>query len=150
VAAWGLAVNLVTAADPTSSADVQEAATDRAAATFTRVCGDCHDLETVTTTRRYREQWEEVTVEMIAEGARVTDDEYVVVIDYLVKHHGRVGVNRAEVAGLVEVLGISEADAGRIVAHRKAHGPFADFEALIKVPGVDVEKLTAQRNLMTF
>jgi competence protein ComEA len=67
-----------------------------------------------------------------------------------VKHHGRVGVNRAEVAGLVEVLGISEADAGRIVAHRNTHGPFADFEALIKVRGVDVEKLTAQRNLMTF
>jgi hypothetical protein len=135
-------------ADDTAPQDASSA--DRAAATFNRVCGDCHDLQTVTASRRERAQWEDVIVEMIAEGARVTDDEFAVVLSYLVKHHGRVGVNRAEASELVEVLGVTQDDAGRIVAHRKAHGPFVDFEALIKVPDVDVDRLKAQRNLIVF
>lgn len=135
-----------------SRAAGQEAqgSTDAAAATFYRVCGDCHDLQTVTASRRERTQWEEVIVEMIAEGARVSDDEFTVVLDYLLKHHGRVNVNRAEASELVAVLGMTESDAGRIVAHRKSHGAFPDFEALVKVPQLDVERLKAQRNAIVF
>jgi hypothetical protein len=135
-----------------SRAGGQEAqgSADAAAATFYRVCGDCHDLQTVTASRRERTQWEEVIVEMIAEGARVSDDEFTVVLDYLLKHHGRVNVNRAEASELVAVLGLTESDAGRIVSHRKSHGAFPDFEALVKVPQVDVERLKAQRNAIAF
>ena len=127
-----------------------QAAAESAAAMFSRVCGDCHDLPTVTAARRERAQWEEVIVEMIAEGARVTDEEFDVVLRHLVTHYGRVNVNRAEAPALVEVLGVSDVDAHRILAHRKAHGRFADFDALLEVPEVDVERLKARRNLIVF
>ena len=61
-----------------------------------------------------------------------------------------MNVNRADAPALVEVLGVREVDADRILAHRKAHGRFADFDALLEVPGVDLERLKAQRNLIVF
>ena len=58
----------------------------------------------------------------------------------------RVNVNRAPAEDFVAVLGLSQADAGRIVAYRKTHGPFETFESLLKVPEIDVEKIKTQRN----
>jgi DNA uptake protein ComE-like DNA-binding protein len=37
-----------------------------------------------------------------------------------------------------------------IVTYRKAHGPFADFEALIAMPGAPVEALQKRRDAIVF
>jgi competence ComEA-like helix-hairpin-helix protein len=40
--------------------------------------------------------------------------------------------------------------AGAIVAYRKQHGPFEDFEALLKVPGLNRDALEKKRDAITF
>jgi competence protein ComEA len=124
----------------------QNAAPDASAALFKRVCGDCHELNAVTGTRRERQQWVDVIDEMYLEGAKGTDEEFADVLTYLLAHYGRVNVNRAPAEDFVDVLGMSKEDAARIVAHRTAQGPFETFDALLEVPGINVEKIRAQRN----
>ena len=130
----------------TSTATAQQVAPDADAALFKRVCGDCHELNAVTGTRRERQQWIDVIDEMYAEGAKATDEEFADVLKYLLAHYGRVNANRAPAEDFVAVLGLSEADADRIVAYRKAQGPFETFEALLKVPGINVETIQARRH----
>lgn len=54
----------------------------------------------------------------------------------IVRIRGRVNVNTATVAELVRLDGIGEALAGRIVAHRSEHGPFATLDELTAVSGI--------------
>jgi mono/diheme cytochrome c family protein len=53
-----------------------------------KVCGACHPLETVTSQRRNRAQWQESIDQMIARGAKGTAEEFAAVLDYLVRNHG--------------------------------------------------------------
>jgi competence ComEA-like helix-hairpin-helix protein len=118
---------------------------------FATVCGRCHPLERVTASRRSRPQWEEVISTMIsARNAQISDEEFEVVLDYLVKEHGRVDVNRAAAADIEEVLEVPETVAVAIVAYRKEHGRFEDFDALAKVPGIDRDRLEKKRDAITF
>ncbi len=48
------------------------------------------------------------------------------------------------------MLGISDKDAEAIVEYRKANGEIKDFDALSKVPGIDLEKLKQGRDAITF
>lgn len=117
---------------------------------FRRVCVKCHTSDRVVQGRRFRTQWEELIEQMIARGAVVNDDDYDVVIGYLVAEFGRVNVNTAASGELTEVLHLPAADADAIVAARKAAGRFEDFDALIAAPGVPVDALRARRDALFF
>ena len=124
---------------------------DKSAETFQRVCSNCHPIARVTAARRSRQQWEEVIDTMItSRNAKVSDEDYDVILEHLVKAYGRVNVNQADDKELTEVLGISDSLAGTIVSYRREHGNFADFEALAKVPGVDREALEKKRDAISF
>jgi competence ComEA-like helix-hairpin-helix protein len=126
-------------------------ADSKAAQVFTTVCSRCHPIERVTVMRRTRAQWEEVITTMItSRGAQVSDDDFTTILDYLVKEFGRVDINRAPAEDIVEVLGVTDKIAGAIVAYRKEHGRFEDFDALAKVPGVDREELEKKREAISF
>ncbi len=58
-------------------------------AVLQKVCGTCHALDRVTVTRRSRAQWEEVTNKMVGMGAKGTDEEITLVINYLTTNFGR-------------------------------------------------------------
>ena len=51
--------------------------------TFLRVCGGCHSVETVTSQRRTRAQWQESINQMITRGAKASDQEFSAILDYL-------------------------------------------------------------------
>jgi competence ComEA-like helix-hairpin-helix protein len=124
---------------------------DKSAETFQRVCSNCHPITRVTASRRSRQQWEEVIETMItSRNAKVSDEDYDVIIEHLVKTYGRVNVNQAENQELSDVLGISDSLAGAIVTYRRDHGAFADFEALAKVPGIDRGALDKKRDAIAF
>lgn len=53
-----------------------------------RDCSQCHSLETVTRARLTRKQWEARIDEMIAKGAKLSDDDIDVVAAYLAKNFG--------------------------------------------------------------
>jgi competence ComEA-like helix-hairpin-helix protein len=145
-----LAVGLLSA-DIVTEPVAQEAESDPAAPVFTNVCGKCHPKERVTAMRRTRSQWEEVISTMItARGAQISDEDFDTVLGYLAREHGRVNVNRAMAPDIVEVLHISDPLAASIVAYRKEHGAFADFDALAKVPGLDRATLEGKRDAILF
>jgi competence ComEA-like helix-hairpin-helix protein len=118
---------------------------------FTRNCVKCHPVDRIVGSRRTRTQWEEVMTTMTtARGAVIADEDWDVIQSYLVKHYGRVNVNRATADDLVEVLGITPETATAIVAYRKQHGEFVDYDAFSKVPGLDLEKLEKRRDAISF
>ena len=119
--------------------------------TFTRNCIKCHPADRITGSRRTRSQWEEVMTTMqTARGAVITDEDWDVIQTYLVKHYGRVNVNRATVDDLAEVLGLTPETAAAVVKYRKEHGEFVDYDAFSKVPGLDLEKLEKLRDAISF
>jgi mono/diheme cytochrome c family protein len=56
--------------------------------TFQKVCGTCHPVETATSQRRSRAQWQENINSMIAKGAKATDEEFTAILEYLTTQHG--------------------------------------------------------------
>ena len=123
----------------------------KAEETFTRNCVKCHAVDRVVGSRRTRPQWEEVMTTMqTARGAVIEDNDWDVILDYLVKQHGRVNVNRATVDDLVEVLGVTAESADTIVKYRKEHGNFEDYDGFAKVPGLNLEKLEKKRDAISF
>jgi competence protein ComEA len=125
-------------------------ADDKNAATYTRVCSTCHDAQRILSNRRTKDQWGEVIDKMIERGAQGTDEDFAAVQDYLVSHYGRINVNRGSAADLATVLKIPQKDAEAIVAFRTANGPFTDFDALAKVPGLDLDTLKQNRDAISF
>lgn len=118
---------------------------------FTRTCIKCHPVDRIAGSRRTRTQWEEVMTTMqTARGAVIADEDWDVIMSYLVKQHGRVNVNRATVDDLVEVLGITSAAADTVLQYRKEHGNFEDYDAFAKVPGLDQAKLEKKRDAISF
>lgn len=60
-------------------------------------------------------------------------------------------VNTADAATLAATLpGIGPVKAARIVAHREAHGPFRDAQALLAVPGIGPATLARIAPLLAF
>jgi cytochrome c oxidase cbb3-type subunit 3 len=55
---------------------------------FLKVCGSCHSVETVTSQRRTRSQWQENINSMIARGAKGTDEEFSLILNYLAAQYG--------------------------------------------------------------
>ncbi len=126
------------------------AASDKNAAVYTRTCSLCHDAQRILSNRRTRDQWSEVIDKMVERGAQGSDEDFNAVLEYLVSHYGRINVNRGSAKDLETVLKLSDKDAEAIVAYRKDHGPIADFDALSQVPGIDVPKLSQNRDGISF
>ena len=123
---------------------------DAPAAAFRRVCSSCHDAERILATRRTRTQWEEIIEKMIDRGAEGTSEDFTTAEVYLLRVSGRVNVNRAQAKDIVAVISVTQKDADAIMEYRKANGEFKDFDALCKVPGVDLEKLKQGRDAIAF
>jgi competence protein ComEA len=156
ILSWGVVTAVAAGSNtrtPGAAAAVRRAAAEQAAAVpeaFTRVCGRCHTSDRVVEGRRSRSQWEEVLERMVAKGATGSDDDFGIVLDYLVSEYGRVTINSAPADEMAHVLHLEAKDADAIVGYRKAHGPFADFDALIAVPGAPVEALRKRRDAIVF
>jgi competence ComEA-like helix-hairpin-helix protein len=123
---------------------------DAPAAAFKRVCSSCHDSDRILATRRTRTQWEEIIEKMIDRGAEGTSEDFTTAEVYLLRVSGRVNVNRAQAQDIVAVLSVVRKDADAIVEYRKTNGEFKDFDAVCKVPGIDLEKLKQGRDAIAF
>ena len=52
------------------------------------ICTMCHDLTRVQRSRHTPEEWEDILVTMLNEGAPLSDDEFPVVLNYLARNFG--------------------------------------------------------------
>ena len=116
---------------------------------FLNRCGSCHETERALVAPRTRKGWGSVLTDMVNMGAQLETGEQEAVLAFLTEQHGLVNVNTANAEELVG-LGLSKKDAETIGAYRTEHGPFADFAALRRVPGLNVDQLNAARERVAF
>lgn len=131
-------------------AQAQQPAAGNGREIFARVCGACHSTELATSSRRTRQQWLQTVGQMRRRGAAGSDEEFLAVVDYLSAHYGRVNVNTATAGEIASSTGLSPEQAAAVVAYRGKHGVLDGFDALRKIPGLDVNRLEASRDALTF
>ena len=156
MAAFALVASTLIAAAPFNQTGAQQppsgapATDDPDAGLFVQMCVKCHEAARITAIRRTKVEWEEVINKMIERGATGTEKEFETVYGYLLRNHGKLNINRATSEDIAMILTLSEKDAQGIVAYREANGAFADFEAVKKVPGIDLKKLEEHKDAVTF
>ena len=122
-------------------------------AELVKVCGLCHQAERSAAVRLTREGWEGVIADMIARGARGTDEEFAAVLDYLSKHFlgeaaRPLNINRATNIELESVAGLTRKEAAALLEWRKQVGVCKSLEDLKKAPGVDYKKIEARKDFL--
>jgi competence protein ComEA len=138
-------VHQSTAQQPAASAD-----TDPAHELFIQTCNRCHDAARITALRRTKTEWEEVIHKMIERGATGSEEDFVTVFGYLRRHFGKVYINSATSDEITTTLRLSSKDADAVIAFRKANGNFQDFDAVRKVPDIDVKTLEEHKDAVAF
>ena len=133
------------AQQPAASAD-----TDPAHELFIQTCNRCHDAARITALRRTKTEWEEVINKMIERGATGSEEDFVTVFGYLRRHYGKVYINSANSDEITTTLHLSSKDAEAVIAFRKANGNFPDFDAVKKVPDIDVKTLEEHKDAVAF
>jgi hypothetical protein len=124
---------------------------DRSETVFVRVCTSCHTAEsTVNLGRQPRAIWKSLIDQMVMEGTRGTDEDFALVEHYLLSRYGKVNVNQDGAEEILLVLALPRTQAEDIVRFRNVNGRFSGFDALVKVPGVDVKKLEHLRDAILF
>jgi mono/diheme cytochrome c family protein len=56
---------------------------------FQKLCGTCHPVERATAMRHTRSEWQDEIAKMIANGAKGTDEEFAITLDFLATQFGR-------------------------------------------------------------
>jgi len=126
------------------------AADDPHAELFAQTCNRCHDGARITAVRRTKAEWEDVITKMIEKGATGSEEDFLNVFGYLRRHHGKVYINSATTDEITTSLALSGKDAEAILAYRKTHGAFPDFEAVRKVPEIDLKTLDDHKDAVAF
>jgi competence ComEA-like helix-hairpin-helix protein len=130
---------------------VQETQADEAGTgLLARMCSRCHESARIVEKRRTRSDWQEVLLKMIERGAEGGEKDFEELFAYLVVTYGQIYINQAPQDEMVAVLGVTPSEAEAIAKYRAANGNFADFDAVLKVPGVSSSTLEKHRDSFLF
>ena len=118
-----------------------------------KACGTCHEPRRAASVRLTREGWAAVIESMRARGARVSDEEFPVVLDYLATNFAGeapqpLNLNRATQIDLEAAGGLLRREAAAVIRYRDEHGPFKSLEDLRNVPGLDYAKIERRKDAM--
>ena len=120
-----------------------------------KVCKQCHEIERSFSQRQGREGWQQTMDKMVTLGAEITDKEYTAVLEYLVKNYPaeempKLNVNKATAIEFESRLSLPRSQAAAIIQYREKNGPFKSVQDLEKVPGVDITKIVAKKDRLSF
>jgi competence protein ComEA len=118
-----------------------------------RVCIDCHGAANFRKRRLTEDEWWEQVGDMVERGAKANEQEQSAIVAYLTRNFGtdsKVNVNSAPVSELIVVLGFTVGGSQAIVAYRKDNGSFKEWRDLLKVPGVDAQRVQDKKEMMAF
>jgi len=119
--------------------------------TLQTCASSCHGIERFASEHRSKSQWLETLETMKTEGAAGTDADFKAILGYLVAHSGiQIRINTATAKQIDDALDLEPGQAAAIVKYRDANGQFADWAALMKVPGLDPKKLEEQKGNVVF
>lgn len=119
-----------------------------------RACAPCHEARRAASVRLTREGWAAVIDGMIKRGAKVPDDEFPIILDYLSTHFlgeaaQPLNLNTAQQIDLESAGGLLRREAAAVIRYREKHGRFNSLDDLKKVPGLDFKKIDSRREFMT-
>src|SRR5690242_20187062 len=120
-----------------------------------KLCSQCHELARSISPRQDRAGWQTTMDKMVALGAKGTEKEFQLVVDYLAKNFPgeempRLNVNKARAIEFESALALRRSEAAAIIGYRTKHGDFKSIEDLKKVPGIDVAKIEAKKDRLAF
>src|SRR5262249_33275946 len=120
-----------------------------------KLCTQCHELDKSLSLSQDRAGWQKTIEKMVAFGMKGTEKEAHAVLEYLVKNFPaddlpKINVNKAAAIEFESGLSLRRSQAAAIIRYREKNGPFKSIEDLKKVPGVDVEKIEAKKDRLTF
>jgi competence ComEA-like helix-hairpin-helix protein len=116
-----------------------------------KVCKDCHPVTQITKRRESRARWSQLTEKMLGEGAQITDDEFEKVVAYLSVVLGKkIRINAGTADEISEGLDLDEQIAAAIVKYRNDKGPFKEWKDLLKVPGIDAQRVEELKDNFDF
>ena len=115
-------------------------------------CGSCHGLDVVVAQHATRDGWGSIVDYMVSRGASGTPEEIKTIVEYLAKNFPamKVNVNKASSMDMQTQLEITAKDADTIVKYRTDHGDFKNWDALAKVPGIDLAKLIDKKDNIAY
>jgi competence protein ComEA len=118
-----------------------------------RICTDCHDTSNIRKLRMARDGWSEKIDDMVERGAKGTDQEMTVVLDYLTKNFGpdsKINVNTAPFSELKAILGLTNDETEAVLDYRKKNGNFQQWKDLLRIAGVEGKKIEVKKDLLVF
>ena len=120
-----------------------------------RICKQCHELERSLSPRQDRGGWQATMDKMVALGAKGTQQEFNLIVDYMTANFPapavpRLNVNKARAIELESALTLTRTQAAAIIQYRTKNCDFKSINDLKKVPGVDAAKLEAKKDRLTF
>jgi competence protein ComEA len=118
-----------------------------------RTCLECHDSASFRKKRLDRDAWTGTVGQMIDQGAQATSQEQAAILDYLVHNFGpdsKVRINTAPFSEIRSVLSFTNDETKAIIAYRDQNGDFKDLRDLLKVPGLDSQRVEAKKEMLAF
>jgi len=120
-----------------------------------KICGQCHEPQRAASIRLTRDGWEATIGDMIARGAKGSDEDFQAILDYLAKNFlgeaaRPLNINTATSVELESVLLLLRKEAAAVIAYREKNGLFKSVDDLKKVPGIDAKKIEAQKDRLYF
>ncbi len=121
--------------------------------TVVRLCSECHGPGNYRKLRHDKDEWTDAVADMVERGAKGTPDELETVVGYLTLNFGpdsKVNVNTAPLEELKAQLAFTVPEAKAVIDYRKENGNFREWRDLLKVTGLDSQKVEAKKDRMGF
>ena len=120
-----------------------------------RLCQGCHDIAQSVSLRQDRNGWAATLTKMVGLGVKATDEELLILVEYLSKHYPAeevppVNVNKARAIQLESRLSLRRSEAAAVLRYRKERGSFRSLEDLLAVPGIDAAKIESRKDRIVF
>ena len=118
-----------------------------------KACGTCHETRKAASVRLTREGWAAVIDAMIKRGAKVSEAEFPVILDYLSTHFlgealQPLNLNTATQIDLEAAGGLLRREAAAVIQYREKHGRFKSLDDLKNVPGLDFKRIDSRRDFL--
>jgi len=116
-----------------------------------QACAPCHEARRAASVRLTREGWAAVIDSMQKRGARISAEEFPVILDYLATHFlgealQPLNLNTASQIDLEAAGGLLRREAAAVIRYREQNGRFKTLDDLKKVPGLDFKKIESRRD----
>lgn len=121
--------------------------------TVAKLCVECHSVDRMRTNRIGRDEWNDKINDMRDRGADISDADNKILLDYLTANFGtdsKIWINTAPSIELKAILSFNNAEASALLAYRLANGKVKDWDALLKISGLDAKKLEAKKDQIAF